>query len=192
MHAWGLRLRSAHDALAIWRASQYCLPVSLTPSAPLVFAISELTSSGYPAYMCPCPGSVAPLFGGSARCVSNASSAPLRVRPHMARGQDGSLLLSCMTLAFTTSRRFIPTLSKLKHAPPLLVGKCPYAGLGVDHIARRVVPGGGELLEGLHVDQARDSLVRGRPVTALQSFAEFILRPDPLPPTSGRNCCHRS
>ena len=117
MHAWGLRLRSAHDALAIWRASQYCLPVSLTPSAPLVFAISELTTSGYPAYMCPCPGSVAPLFGGSARCVSNASSAPLRVRPHMARGQDGSLLLSCMTLAFTTSRRFIPTLSKLKACP---------------------------------------------------------------------------
>src|SRR5258706_9411790 len=29
----------------------------------------------------------------------------------MARGQDGSLLLSCMTLSFTTSRRFIPTLS---------------------------------------------------------------------------------
>jgi len=28
-----------------------------------------------------------------------------------------SLLLSCMTLSFTTSRRFIPTLSRLKPAP---------------------------------------------------------------------------
>ena len=39
----------------------------------------------------------------------------LRVQPHdcprMARGQDGSLRLSCMTLTFTTPRRFIPTLS---------------------------------------------------------------------------------
>ena len=47
--------------------------------------------------MCPCPTlQVRPLG-----------------RPHMARGQDGSLLLSCMTLSFTTSRRFIPTLSLL-------------------------------------------------------------------------------
>jgi len=37
----------------------------------------------------------------------------LAVRPRMVRGQDGSLLLSCMTLAFTTSRRFSPTLSSL-------------------------------------------------------------------------------
>lgn len=39
----------------------------------------------------------------------------LRVRPRgcprMARGQDGSLRLSCMTLSFTAPRRFIPTLS---------------------------------------------------------------------------------
>src|SRR5260370_6474435 len=44
----------------------------------------------------------------------------LTVRPHMARGQDGSLLLSCMTLSFTTSRRFIPTLSThecVRHTP---------------------------------------------------------------------------
>jgi hypothetical protein len=27
----------------------------------------------------------------------------------LTRGQDGSLLLSCMTLSFTTPRRFIPT-----------------------------------------------------------------------------------
>src|ERR1039458_729798 len=55
MHARGLRLRRACDALACFRASQCCLPVSLTPSAPLILAISELTTSGYPACMCPCP-----------------------------------------------------------------------------------------------------------------------------------------
>jgi hypothetical protein len=97
MHAWGLRLRSACDALAICRAPQYCLPVSLTPSAPLVLAFSELTISGYPACMCLFPTLQV------RRCR----------RPHMGRGQDGSLLLSCMTLSFTTSRRFIPTLSRL-------------------------------------------------------------------------------
>jgi hypothetical protein len=48
---------------------------------------------GYPACICPCPT----LWVRRYR------------RPHMARGQDGSLLLSCMTLSFTTSRRFIPT-----------------------------------------------------------------------------------
>ncbi|SPE24117.1 exported hypothetical protein [Candidatus Sulfopaludibacter sp. SbA3] len=42
MHAWGLRLRRACDALAISRAPQYCLPVRPTPSASLVLAISEL------------------------------------------------------------------------------------------------------------------------------------------------------
>jgi hypothetical protein len=31
MHARGLRLRSACDALATCRAPQYCLPVNLTP-----------------------------------------------------------------------------------------------------------------------------------------------------------------
>ena len=36
----------------------------------------------------------------------------LAERPRRARGQDGSLLLSCMTLSFTTPRRFIPTLSE--------------------------------------------------------------------------------
>src|ERR1700733_3429160 len=61
----------------------------------LFFAISELTPSGYSACMCPFPTlQVRPLG-----------------RPHMGRSQDGSLLLSCMTLSFTTSRRFIPTLS---------------------------------------------------------------------------------
>src|SRR5215472_11325350 len=44
----------------------------------------------------------------------------LAVRPRMVRGQDGSLLLSCMTLSFTTSRRFIPTLTSLVGCSPLL------------------------------------------------------------------------
>src|ERR1051325_41848 len=48
--------------------------------------------------------------------LSNASRATLPL-PRMARGKDGSLLLSFMTLSFTTSRRFIPTNSRLKPAP---------------------------------------------------------------------------
>src|SRR5258708_6459056 len=74
MHAWGLRLRRACDALAISRTPQCCLPVRLTPSALLILAFSELTISGYPAYMCPCP--TLQVRG----CAH---------RPHMARGQDG-------------------------------------------------------------------------------------------------------
>jgi len=35
-----------------------------------------------------------------------------RGRPHMTRGQDGSLFLSCTTLSFATLCRFIPTLSR--------------------------------------------------------------------------------
>src|ERR1035437_2048574 len=55
---------------------------------------------GYPAYICPFPTlQVRPLH---------------RSHTHMGRGQDGSLLLSCMTLSFTTSRRFIPTLTRPK------------------------------------------------------------------------------
>jgi hypothetical protein len=51
MHAWGLRLRrvAPHSR---FRAAHCCLPARLTPSAPLNLAISELTTSGYPAYMC--------------------------------------------------------------------------------------------------------------------------------------------
>jgi len=68
-----------------------CLPVGVTPSAPRIPDFG----AQYPACIYPCP--------------------TLRVQPHdcprMARGQDGSLRLSCMTLTFTTPRRFIPTLS---------------------------------------------------------------------------------
>jgi len=45
--------------------------------------------------------------------LSNASSAALRLPSH-GSGSGWSLLLSCVTLSFTTPRRFIPTLSSLK------------------------------------------------------------------------------
>ena len=96
MHAWGLRLRRAAPRSRC-RAPRCCLPVNLTLSAPMILVISELTTSGYPAYMCLPPTLQVRPCG----------------RPRMGRGQDGSLLLSCMTLSFTTSRRFIPTLSRL-------------------------------------------------------------------------------
>src|ERR1700683_5574826 len=51
---------------------------------------------GYPAYMCPCP--------------------TLSVRRYRRRRMVGARMVryafSCMTLSFTTSRRFIPTLSR--------------------------------------------------------------------------------
>ena len=63
-------------------------PPSTAPHIPVFGA-------QYPACIYPCP--------------------TLQVQPHdcprMARGQDGSLRLSCMTLTFTAPRRFIPTLS---------------------------------------------------------------------------------
>jgi hypothetical protein len=45
--------------------------------------------------------------------LPNASGARLYRRPRKGRGQDGSPLLSRVTLSFTTSRRFIPTQSSL-------------------------------------------------------------------------------
>jgi hypothetical protein len=74
MHAWGLRLRSACVALAIYRAPQYCLPVGLTPSAHLILAISELIDFRDTQPAC------APVQRFK-RGVAH--------RPHMARGQDG-------------------------------------------------------------------------------------------------------
>jgi len=40
--------------------------------------------------------------------------------PRMTRGQDGSLLLSCVTLSFTTPRRFIPAHSTPLYVPDLI------------------------------------------------------------------------
>ena len=75
------------------RTPQCGLPCSLTPSAPGLRDFGAHQLQGYPAYTSPVQR-----FQGD-----------LTASPGMARGQDGSLLLSCMTLSFTTSRRFIPT-----------------------------------------------------------------------------------
>jgi hypothetical protein len=85
-------------------------------------AFSELTTSGYPAYICPCPSFLAPLFGGSACRYIPTLPGRSCDRPGMARGQDGSLLLSCVTLSFTTPRRFIPTLSTTEVVPTIMAG----------------------------------------------------------------------
>ena len=80
----------------VFAHARCCLPYCLTPSAPWYRGISELN------------------FG-----IPSLHDTPvqrfkcdLTRRPRMARGQDGSLFLSCMTLSFTTSCRFIPTLSR--------------------------------------------------------------------------------
>src|SRR5262245_52959845 len=90
MHAWGPRLRRVATHLR-YRTPPCCLPVGVTPSAPRI----PVFGAQYPGCIYPCP--------------------TLQVQPHdcprMARGQDGSLRLSCMTLSFTAPRRFIPTLS---------------------------------------------------------------------------------
>jgi hypothetical protein len=83
----------ARDALARYRTPQCCLPVSLTPSALLVVAISELID--FRDTQPPLP-------------LSNASRATLRQAPAWLGVRTVSLVLSCMTLSFTTSRRFIP------------------------------------------------------------------------------------
>src|ERR1035438_3935782 len=83
------------------RTHQCGLPCSLTPSAP---GLRDFGAHyfGIPRLLMPLP---------------NASSAWLPAALAWFWGQDGSLLLSCMTLPFTTSRRFIPTLSKLRLVP---------------------------------------------------------------------------
>src|SRR6266481_3680166 len=80
--------------LACFRAPRLVLPASRTPSAPCIGDFG----AQYPAYIYPCPTlQVRPLD-----------------RPRMARGQSGLLAFLCMTLSFTTPRRFIPTLSRLE------------------------------------------------------------------------------
>ena len=92
MRAWGLRLRRAAPHSRNARRN-VAFRVVLPRRRPRCL-FSEL--NGQPTY------TPVQRF----KCV-------LTVRPRMARGQDGSLLLSCMTLSFTTPRRFIPTLSEL-------------------------------------------------------------------------------
>ena len=70
---------------------------AVLPSESPTSLASWITHFGaqYPAYRYPCPTLQV------RRCR----------RPHMARGQSGSLLLLCTTLSFATSCRFIPALS---------------------------------------------------------------------------------
>ena len=87
-----------------WRIRRCCLPPCGTTSA----LWSRLFRSSI-------PGLHVPL-------------STLRLQPcdckRMTRGQDGSLLLSCVTLSFTTPRRFIPAHSascyvdRPRHRPP--------------------------------------------------------------------------
>src|SRR5579859_2550292 len=80
----------------------------------------------------------------------------------MARGQDGSLFLSCMTLSFTTPRRFIPTLS-----------------------SQNWLPHGSDFPEGFHVSG------RGR-CQACQAVAAFQHRDQPAARILVRDFQHES
>jgi hypothetical protein len=55
MHAWGLRLRSACDVLALFSHAAVLPSGSPDTVGATDFGLSELTASGYPACMCPCP-----------------------------------------------------------------------------------------------------------------------------------------
>ena len=115
----GLRLRRAtmHSRK---RAPLYCLPHCLTPSAPWMDDFGAhnfgIPSLHMPLSRLPC----APIRR-LCLVVLQRFECALAVRPRMARGQDGSLLLSCMTLSFTTSRRFIPTLSSARRRPTFFI-----------------------------------------------------------------------
>jgi hypothetical protein len=93
MHSRGLRLRRTGDALALTRTTVLA-SVQRGAVGALNSRFQWPSTSGMPSLHIPC------------------RTLPGR-RPRRARGQDGSLL-SCMPLSFTTSRRFIPTLSALK------------------------------------------------------------------------------
>jgi hypothetical protein len=87
IHAWGLRLRRARAKLA------------LALRAVVAFRLAERHRARSGLFRRSIPGLHVP------------ASTPrwlLHDRPRMTRGQDGSLGLSCVTLPFTTRRRFIP------------------------------------------------------------------------------------
>jgi hypothetical protein len=90
LHACGLRLRgtAAHSR---YRALPCCLLVRPHHGLPETFDFG----AQYPAYRYPCPTLQVQPYG----------------YPHMARGQDDSLYLSCTTLSFATPYRFIPALA---------------------------------------------------------------------------------
>jgi hypothetical protein len=103
IHAWGLRLRRVASALAFTRTAVLLSVLPDDVSTLIGRFRSSLLRDTQPAY--------APIqhFGGA-----------VTVTPH-GRGQDGSLLLSCMTLSFTTSRRFIPAIPGTSPAPTILL-----------------------------------------------------------------------
>ena len=87
MHARGLRLRGVRRVLAL--------------THPLVLPSAMLNDVGTPVAI------ISQLDTLPALPLSTLRWQP-RGWPCMTRGQDGSLRLSCMTLSFTTPRRFIP------------------------------------------------------------------------------------
>jgi hypothetical protein len=92
--------------------SFYTCPGSSTPRGhdALALAHAALLPSGWGDTVGPRIPDFGAQFPSLYIPLSNASSAASRLPSH-GSGQDGSLRLSCMTLTFTTPRRFIPTLS---------------------------------------------------------------------------------
>src|SRR6266849_2982187 len=93
--------RSPADA-GEWRIRRCCLPPCGTTSA----LRSRLFRSSIPSLHVP---------------LSTLRRQPCG-SPRMTRGQDGSLLLSCVTLSFTTPRRFIPAHSATLYVDDLVEG----------------------------------------------------------------------
>src|ERR1035441_6220487 len=95
MHAWGLRLRGAVRDLALAAPSVWPSAYRDSVGAPVRFCRSSIPSLHVP--------------------LSTLRGAPCGT-PRMTRGRDGSLLLSRMTLAFTTQCRFSPAHHDLSRA----------------------------------------------------------------------------
>ena len=87
IHAWGLRPRGAARNLAV--------------SIPFILPSAQPDSVGAPVRLF--RGSIPSLYVP----LLTLHAAPYDTS-RMTRGQDGSLLLSCVTLSFTTRRRFSP------------------------------------------------------------------------------------
>jgi hypothetical protein len=97
-----LSVRGVYDYAGPPSGSRSRLPGVLpSPSVHKVGAPNWFFEAQYPAHQCPCL-CFAPL---------------LTVSPRKTRGQDGSLLLSCETLSFSTSCRFIPALGQPPYLP---------------------------------------------------------------------------
>jgi hypothetical protein len=89
--AWGLRLRGTHDKLAFTPATVLPSPSVHRVGVPIYDFRSSIPSPPMPLF------TLRPVPRGTARKT---------------RGQVGSLLLSCGTLSFPTTCRFIPALGR--------------------------------------------------------------------------------